>query len=184
MKSYLITDPNIYTNNTNIFRNILTKILKYNQIDYICFRDKQSLNYIQLAKSFVNIAKNNNIQNIFINQYIDLAISFQATGVHLTSNQFDKISYVKNMNLKVIISCHNEDDIQKAISSKVDYITYSPIFNTPNKGKAIGLAKLSYIVQKYKSIKIFALGGITNNENIKLIKQSKSYGFSSIRYFI
>jgi len=184
MKSYLITDPKYFSNDTSIFETTLTNILKTKEIDYICFRDKVSKNYELLAKRFVDISKSNNISNIFINSHIDLAYSLNATGVHLTSTQFDKIAYAKSMKLKVIVSTHNIEDINKAIKYKADYITYSPIFDTPNKGAAKGIDDLKYITNKYKDIKIFALGGIVTNNHIDMIKTTSSYGFASIRYFV
>jgi len=183
MKSYLITDPSIYSNDINIFEKTLNNKIKNNKIDFICFRDKSSTNYKELAKLFIKISKQNNISNIFINQYIDLADNLKATGVHLTSKQFDKIAYAKSIGLKTIISTHNENDIKKAIDNKVDYITYSPIFDTPNKGTVKGIKNLKDIVKRYNNINIFALGGIVSDEHIKSIKDIACFGFASIRYF-
>ena len=184
MKSYLITDSSIYTNNINIFEQKLNYTIQNNNIDFICFRDKISDNYKELAEKFINISKQNNIKNIFINSHVDLAISLNATGVHLTSIQFDKIVYAKSIGLKVIISCHNECDINNALKNKADYITYSPIFDTPNKGNPKGIEELKYIVNKYNNIRIFALGGIISKGQIKDIKSTNTFGFASIRYFI
>ena len=184
MKSYLITDPKYFSNNLNTFENKLNNTIQENNIDFICFRDKESANYKELAEIFVKVSKQNNIKNIYINTHINLSHSLNITGVHLTSKQFDKIPYSKSMGLKVIISCHNEIDINKAIENKADYITYSPIFDTPNKGDEKGITNLDMIVEKYSSTKIFALGGIISEEHINLIKSVNAYGFASIRYFI
>jgi len=184
MKSYLITDPSIYSSDINIFEKKLNTTIQNNNIDFICFRDKSSSNYKELAKSFIKISKQNYISNIFINTRIELAVSLNATGVHLTSKQFNKIAYAKSIGLKTIISTHNEDDIKQAIKNKVDYITYSPIFDTPNKGKSKGTDDLKYITNKYKDIKIFALGGIVTNNHIDMLKSTNTYGFASIRYFV
>ena len=184
MKSYLITDPSIYSNDINIFEKTLNNKIKNNKIDFICFRDKSSINYEELTKLFIKISKQNKISNIFINQYIDLAYSLKATGVHLTSKQFNKIAYAKSIGLKTIISTHNENDIKQAIKNNVDYITYSPIFDTPNKGAAKGIKNLKDIVEKYNDINIFALGGIISDEHIKSIKNTSCFGFASIRYFV
>jgi thiamine-phosphate pyrophosphorylase len=183
MKSYLITDPSIYTNNPKKFEEILTSIINKNNIDYICFRDKISSNYKELAKILIKISIDNNINNIYINTHINLAKQLNAKGVHLNSQQFSQIQYAQSLNLKVIISCHCEDDIKKAIKHDLDYITYSPIFNTPNKGQAKGLEHLMYIQNKYPKVKIFALGGIISEIHINQIKQTHTYGFASIRYF-
>jgi thiamine-phosphate pyrophosphorylase len=183
MKSYLITDPKYYSNDIQTFENILTKILKNKAPDLICFRDKQSKNSEKLIKTFMRVCHQEKIENIFINSYIELAIKYQAKGVHLTSTQFDKIQFVKNSGLEVMISCHNEKDIENAIKQKVDFITYSPIFPTPNKGEPKGLDELQKVVVKYP-IDIIALGGIISNEQIEALEKTGVYGFASIRYFV
>ena len=44
--------------------------------------------------------------------------------------------------------------------------------------------KLNEVIEKFPNLKIFALGGIIQNEQIKEIEKTKAYGFESIRYFI
>ena len=183
MKSYLITDPKYYSNDIQIFENTLTRILKNKTPDIVCFRDKESKNIEALIKTFVNVCYEEKIKNIFINSYIELAIKYQVKGVHLTSTQFDKIQFAKSSGLKVVISCHNEKDIKNAIEQKADFITYSPIFPTPNKGEPKGLKELEKVVKKY-SINIIALGGIISNEQIEALEKTGVYGFASIRYFV
>ena len=183
MKSYLITDPKYYSNDIQIFENTLVRIVKNKTPDIVCFRDKESKNIEVLIKTFVNVCKKEKIENIFINSYIEFAIKYQAKGVHLTSTQFDKIQFAKNSGLKVVISCHTEEDIKNAIEQKADFITYSPIFPTPNKGEPKGIDELEKVVKKY-SIKIIALGGIISEEQIKELEKTGVYGFASIRYFV
>ncbi|XPV68107.1 MAG: thiamine phosphate synthase [Halarcobacter sp.] len=183
MIRYLITDPKYYSNDKNIFEQKLKKALTKN-IDMACFRDKSSSNFEELAEVFIKVCKEKNIQQYLINSNITLAKKLNATGVHLNSKQFDKIKEAKNLELFTIISCHNEDEIKKALDNNIDAITYSPIFFTPNKGKAKGIENLEYIISKYKELKIIALGGIIDENHIKQIKASKACGFASIRYFI
>jgi len=180
---YLITDPNYYSNNLVEFEQTLTKALNQN-IDMACFRDKSSENFEELAKLFVKVCKKQNISKYLINTNIQLAKKLNATGVHLNSTQFDKIKEAKQLELYVIISCHNEEEIKKAIEQNADAITYSPIFLTPNKGEPKGVDDLKLIVSKYPQIDIIALGGIVEQSHIEKIEQSKAYGFASIRYFI
>ena len=84
----------------------------------------------------------------------------------------------------VIISCHNENDLENAIKSKADAVTYSPIFETPNKGLPKGIEVLNNITTKYENTNIIALGGIINDEQIEQISKTKAYGIASIRYFV
>ncbi len=183
MIKYLITDPKYYTNNTTLFEKKLAISLKQ-KIDIACFRDKTSTNVEELAQVFISTCKKEKINKYLINTNISLAKKLNATGVHLNSTQFDKIGEAKELGLYVIISCHNEDEIKKAIEKEADAITYSPIFSTPNKGEPKGVENLKNMILKYPQIDIIALGGIIDNNEVNLIKSTKAYGFASIRYFI
>ncbi|MDY0320578.1 MAG: thiamine phosphate synthase [Arcobacteraceae bacterium] len=184
MKSYLITDPKYYTDNPQTFGDTLSDILRKHKVDYACFRDKSSSNLDELIKTFVNICKKLDINNILINSYIDLAIKHKANGVHLTSSQFGEIAKAKDAGLFVVISCHSMDDIKKAKTLGADAVTYSPVFKTPDKGKPIGLEALDIAKNEVAGIMIFALGGIIAKEQVDSIKQTKADGFASIRYFV
>lgn len=181
--SYLITDPKYYSNDPKRFREKLIKALDANKVEMACFRDKESENFEELAKIFVDICNDFGVETILINQNYELASKLDATGVHLTSNQFDKILEAKAKNLFVIISCHTFDEIKKAQNLHANAVTFSPIFDTPNKGQAKGINLLKEATHLY-DIDIIALGGIVNEEEIKKIKKAKAKGFASIRYFI
>ena len=184
MIKYLITDPKYYTNDKIKFEEILINILDKQKVDIACFRDKESKNYEELAKIFIKVCKDFQIKEILLNTDYKLALKLKATGVHLNSRQFENIKDAKKLKLNTIISCHTYEDIQKAIDYNCDAITFSPIFNTPNKGEPKGVLKLKEAIDLYKDINIIALGGIVNEEQIKQVEETKAYAFASIRYFI
>lgn len=184
LKQYLITDPEYYSSDEKQFEKNLTKALENKQVDIACFRDKESDNFESLAKVFVETCKKFNIEKILINGNYLLAKKLEATGVHLTSSQFNEIKEAKKLDLYVIISCHTFNDIEKALDSYCNAITFSPIFDTPNKGKPKGITSLKEVLSLYEDIDIFALGGIINEEQIEQISKTKVCGFASIRYFI
>lgn len=184
LKSYLISDPTYYTNNPEQFEKYLINVLEKKSIDIACFRDKQSENFEQLASIFVKVCKDFNIEKILINTDLKLAEKLGANGVHLNSKQFKKIKEAKDLGLYVIISCHNLQDIKKAQELKVNAITYSPIFKTPNKGEAKGIQKFEEVLNLFKNMNIIALGGIINDKQIEQIAKTKAYAFASIRYFV
>jgi thiamine-phosphate pyrophosphorylase len=184
MIKYLITDPKYYTNDEKRFEEILINVLNKQQIDIACFRDKESSNFQEIAKIFIKTCKEKNIKKILLNGNYLLAHKLKATGVHLTSTQFDDISKAKELGLYVIISCHTFKDIEKALENQADAVTYSPIFETPNKGTPKGIEALKEVVDKYPNINIIALGGIINDEQIKEMSKTKAYGIASIRYFV
>ncbi len=182
--SYLITDPLYYTNNTKLFEKKLKESLSKKRVDIACFRDKKSKNFEDLAKIFVRVCKEFNIKKILINSDYEVANNLNANGVHLTSTQFDKIKKAQELKLFVIISCHNNEDIEKAKKLKVDAISYSPIFKTPNKGEEKGIEKLIQTLKSHEDLDIIALGGIIKQEQVEEISKTKACGFASIRYFI
>ncbi len=182
MQSYLITSREFYTDTPAVFRSILHEQLKIHLPTYALYRDKSNPNYDIQAEYHVQVCSQFENIKSFIHQKPDLAASLGATGVHLTSKQFDKILYAKELGLEVIVSTHTHDEVLNAQNFGADAVTYSPIFNSPGKGKPKGTQDLKDLITK-TDIKIFALGGIVESKQIQDIKQSGAYGFASIRYF-
>lgn len=183
MKKYLITSREFYTDTPAVFRSILQEQLKTHLPDYALYRDKSNPNYEKQAEDFIDVC--NQFQNIkcFLHQNIKLAKTLNAYGVHLTSNQLHEIKQAKKLGLQVIISTHNFEEVKKAKDFGADYVTYSPIFHSPNKGVPKGIEDLKKLQKEVKNMKIFALGGIINETQIEEILQTDIYGFASIRYF-
>lgn len=182
--SYLITDPQYYSNTPEKFEKNLKKALSSKKVDIACFRDKESENFEELAKIFIDICNEQNIEKILLNSNYKLAKKLGAHGVHLSSTQFDKIKKAKELDLYVIISCHNYNDIENAHRKHVNAITYSPIFETPNKGEPKGISQFRHTVRAYEDLDIIALGGIIEQTQVELISKTRAFGFASIRYFI
>jgi thiamine-phosphate pyrophosphorylase len=179
IKSYLITDPSFYQPTVKSFSNYLQTIYQTHHVDFACFRDKKNRNIIQLAKIFLKLSSD---KKTLINGDVNLAYELGFFGVHLRSDQFDKISEAKSKDLFTIISTHSKEELYLAEKNGADAVTYSPIFETPNKGKPKGIEELKEIVLGSK-LKVFALGGIISDKEIERCIESKAYGFASIRYF-
>ncbi len=169
MITYLITDP---AHHYKSFQNA----------DFVCYRDKNATDIEDKATAFITQAKAEGIKNIFLSEHYLLAKKLGFDGVHLNSRQYVFVPEAKRRGLKVIISCHTEAEIEEAIRKKVDFITYSPIFETPNKGEAKGIENLKQMVLRY-NISIIALGGIVTKEQIEAVREAGAVGFASIRYF-
>jgi len=184
LKQYLITDPKYYSDNKELFRKNLKKILEKNQVDIACFRDKETDKFEELSTIFVETCKEYKIEIILLNSDFELAKKLGATGVHLTSTQFDKIKEAKKLDLYIVISCHDFAELEKAQESYVNAVTYSPIFSTPNKGEPKGINSLKQAINLYEDLDIIALGGIISKEEVEKISKTSAFGFASIRYFI
>lgn len=174
LKSYMIT--------SKIDLGILQKRLTIFKPDYVLFRDKECDDYALYAKKFVDVCSKNSSAKILLHQDIYLAKKLGVFGVHLTSKQIDLIQKTRDLGLNAIVSTHTHKDIEESKEQGCYAITYSPIFFSPNKGEPKGIEDLTLAANKF-DIKIFALGGIIDDTQLELIKQSRAYGFASIRYF-
>lgn len=182
IKSYLITSSDFYTDTRHLFRERLQTQLQKHRVDFALFRDKTTQNYARVAEDFLESCRLFGVEGAFLHRDIELALKLGAKGVHLSSDMFDTIEYAKEQGLEVIVSTHSYEDILLAQSRGADYVTYSPIFASPNKGKPKGVEDLKNILQKV-DIKLFALGGILTQEHVSAVEQSGAFGFASIRYF-
>jgi len=183
VKSYLITDPAFYGSNTDSLEGALDVVLSHTLPDFVLLRDKQISDYSNLAQTFVTVCRYYNIPKVLLHGDYTLAHELKADGVHLTSTQFDTIPFAKDLGLFVIISTHTHEEALRAQELGADAITYSPIYESPNKGGPKGLEDLKEIVDKIR-VPIFALGGIVTQEQITAVEACGVYGFASIRYFI
>ncbi len=175
MIRYAITDPNYFTLKSiqDISKNA----------NMILFRDKITTNYPQKALKFIKEAQKYNFDKILLHSDINLAHRLNVNNIHLTSSQIDDIPKARELNMFIIASTHSKKEVLKAQKMGANMITFSPIFDTPNKGKSVGLEPLKEL-KDIIDIPIIALGGIITKEHIKLIKDSQIDGFASIRYFI
>ncbi|MDD2829660.1 MAG: thiamine phosphate synthase [Sulfuricurvum sp.] len=183
MKHYLITDPTFYGITSETIESALDVVYSHTLPDFALFRDKQTTHYRDLAQTFIAVSRSYRISRVLLHGDYILAHELRADGVHLTSTQFDDIAEAKKLRLYVVISIHTHEEAFKAQKLGADAITYSPIYVSPNKGEPKGLEDLKEIVDKIE-IPIFALGGITTEEQIKAVEECGVYGFASIRYFI
>ncbi|HEX5328828.1 thiamine phosphate synthase [Sulfuricurvum sp.] len=183
MKSYLITDPSYYGSTPDTIESALDVIYSHRFPDFALFRDKQTSNYADLSHTFITLSRAYKIPHVLLHGDYALAAELKADGVHFTSTQFDEIPEAKKQGLYVVISTHSYEEALKAQDLGADAITYSPIFHSPEKGEPKGLDDLKEIVAKIR-VPIFALGGITTEDQIKAVEECGAYGFASIRYFI
>ena len=181
MKSYLITSPEYYTQESESFAQKLEKsFLKYKP-DWALYRDKQNDAYKALAEVFIALCRKHHVETYLHGDYL-LAAALGADGVHLTSTQYDTIQKAKEAKLRVGISAHTQEEVLLAQAFGADYVTFSPIFASPDKGEPKGVGALVSLLECCE-IDVIALGGIVDAEQIAEIAQTKAAGFASIRYF-
>lgn len=178
MIRYAITDR---TNLSFVsLENDLARIAK--QADMILYRDKANPSYAQFAELFVKEARKHSSWKILLHGEIELAKNLKADGVHLTSLQLDMIPKAKEFGLLTVVSCHTQAEARRAEALGADMITYSPIFESPGKGKPLGLGALEEL-HGIISLPIIALGGILTQMQIDACQEAGASGFASIRFF-
>ena len=101
---------------------------------------------------------------LFINDRADIAVMAGADGVHLTETSI-QAREVKNSfpDLIVGVSTHSIKGARRAETQGADFITFSPIYETPSKanyGPPQGLDLLRQATQTVR-LPVLALGGIT-----------------------
>lgn len=176
MIAYAITDSS--TLDFNTLEDDLKRFSTHASM--IVYRDKHAEDYTQRAALFLAHAKGFK-KVLFHTDYV-LAAKLGADGVHLKSTQFNEIKKAKALGLFVVVSTHTIEEAKKVESLGADMLTFSPIFDTPNKGKAIGLECLEALVSAV-AIPVIALGGILTQEQISSCIDVGADGFASIRYF-
>ncbi|MDQ1326035.1 MAG: thiamine-phosphate pyrophosphorylase [Campylobacterota bacterium] len=178
MLFYAVTDPA-----TLDFEFLHRDLERFAQkASMIVYRDKKNKEYALCAKMFVAAAKQFGFNRVLLHGEADLAKAYGADGVHLRSDQFDQIKDAKAAGLFVVVSTHLLKGAKQAEALGADMVTFSPIFDTPNKGEPVGLAMLEAVTSAL-SIPVIALGGIITQEQAVACKEAGAEGIASIRYF-
>ena len=111
---------------------------------------------------------------LFINDRADIAAMAGADGVHLTEASV-QASEIKNKfsDLIVGVSTHSIEGARLAETQGADFITFSPIYETPSKasyGPPQGLDPLRQVSQAVR-LPVLALGGITLHRVSECLEQ-------------
>jgi thiamine-phosphate pyrophosphorylase len=183
---YLITKGDITPENfrANSFKTlqIIGKAVEA-KIPLIQIREKNlsAKLLFELASEAVKITRNSNTK-LLINDRADIALAAKADGVHLAENSLSAEIVRENFPAKFIIgvSAHSLKKAEIAKRQGADFVAFSPIFSSPNKGKPFGLRALREVCLRLKPFPIIALGGIDETNYCKVLKVAD--GFASIRF--
>ncbi|MBV9761265.1 MAG: thiamine phosphate synthase [Acidobacteriaceae bacterium] len=110
---------------------------------------------------------------ILLNSRADIAFATGADGVHLPADA-PRQTLPK---LIVARSCHTLEEVRQC---SADFVTFGPVFDSPGKGKPVGVEILKSACRLGKPV--FALGGV-NWENAADCMQAGAEGIAGIRLF-
>ncbi|APJ05141.1 thiamine-phosphate diphosphorylase [Silvanigrella aquatica] len=117
-------------------------------------------------KCSIDYCKKFNCQ-LFINDYWEIAIQYDAFGIHLGYEDSQKadIEKIFKSNLKLGLSTHDEVELKHALQLNVSYIALGPIFPTQTKIMRFapqGISKILIWKEKIpSSLPLVAIGGIS-----------------------
>ena len=160
--------------NSETFKNNNTNI----GIIYRNYNDpKRELELTKIAKA----CKKKRYQ-LYVSNDASLAIKVKANGIYIPSfNKTKRFLNLENRNFTILGSAHNQQEIYVKIMQKCKAIFLSPVFYVIKSKNYLDIHKfnsLSYL----NKVKIFALGGITEN-NIRKLKMLHIRGFGGIGLF-
>lgn len=105
---------------------------------------------------------------LVINDYWQLAIELDCDYIHLGQEDLDEadVKAIKAAGIKLGISTHCEEELERALSLEPDYIALGPVYPTilkKMKWKQQGIDKLSLWKERIDSIPLIAIGGMTTS---------------------
>ena len=204
---YYITDRSQFRGDESTRRRaLLVKIAEaaLAGVDYIQLREKdlgaRELELLApealrvLRESISPRTENRELRTrLLINSRTDIALAVGADGVHLRSEDVSasEVRHIWAMcgagapareKPCIAVSCHNQDDVDRAQSQVADFAVFAPVFgkNTAPGALATGLDALRQACRV--KVPVLALGGVTL-ENAASCLQAGAAGVAGIRLF-
>ena len=145
-------------------------------------KDLSTRDLYMLARKLREITKELSA-NLIINDRVDIAQAVDADGVHLgwQSLNIDTVRKIIGREKVIGFSAHNLQEAKKANIEGADYITISPVFDTPYKDYFIpplGTKEINKI-KRQVNIPVIALGGI-NEDNVEEVLGNGADGIAVI----
>ncbi|MDQ3799574.1 MAG: thiamine phosphate synthase, partial [Acidobacteriota bacterium] len=154
------------------------------RISFIQIREKRlpARFVFELTEKAAKLARNSQTK-ILVNDRADIALSAGADGVHLTSLSLSAETIRQNFPKDFIVgvSAHTLAEAETASRQGADFVTFSPIFHSPDKGEPKGLSELKKICAALKPFPVLALGGV-DETNYKSTLEAGASGFAAIRF--
>jgi thiamine-phosphate pyrophosphorylase len=122
---------------------------------------------------------------LLVNGRLDVALAAGADGVHLPAaglpaGPLRALAGRHGWAPLVGRSTHTLVEVVAARDEGVDYVTFGPVFASPGKGPAVGLAALA--VAARQGVPVLALGGVGRGE-VGAVAATGAWGLAGIRCF-
>ena len=181
---YLVTDRNLMSS-ASLETAVEQAILGGCTMVQLREKDTSSDEFYRLAVSIKSITDKYGI-SLIINDRVDIALSVNATGVHIGQHDLPASIVRKIIPQSMIlgVSVSTLQEAQKAVSDGADYLGVGAMFSTSTKKDAdvVSMHTLSQI-RKSIHIPIVAIGGI-NKENAPAFKAINIDGLAVVSAII
>lgn len=119
---------------------------------------------------------------LLVNGRLDVALAAGADGVHLPSDGVPVAPLRRRFGPGVLIgvSAHRVEEVARAREEGADYATFSPVWDSPGKGAAVGVRELARAAAS--GLPVLALGGVTI-ERFAEVAAAGAAGVAAIRLF-
>lgn len=120
---------------------------------------------------------------LLINDRADIAAAAGADGVHLTGRSIG-VEHLRNAfrGLRIVVSTHASREVIRAREGGADFAVFGPVFETPDKGPAVGVQILREAVESAGELPLLALGGLSL-DNASTVTETGAAGLAGIRGF-
>ncbi|HXV10697.1 MAG TPA: Nudix family hydrolase [Burkholderiales bacterium] len=117
---------------------------------------------------------------VLLNGSAQMAQQAGADGVHLTARQLMALDRRPALEL-VGASCHNEEELARAVSAEADFVVLGPVRPTPSHPDtpAMGWSRFGRLIEDYPS-PVYALGGLTRSD-METAWRAGAHGISMMR---
>ena len=117
---------------------------------------------------------------VLVNGSVELAQRAGADGVHLTARQLMALDRRPALEL-VGASCHNEEELARAVSVEADFVVLGPVQATPSHPDtpAMGWSRFARLIEDYP-LPVYALGGLSRSD-METAWRAGAHGISMMR---
>jgi 8-oxo-dGTP diphosphatase len=117
---------------------------------------------------------------VLLNGRAELAQRVGADGVHLTARQLMALDRRPALEL-VGASCHNKEELARAVSLEADFVVLGPVRATPSHPDtpAMGWSRFARLIEDYP-LPVYALGGLTRSD-MEMAWRAGAHGISMMR---
>jgi thiamine-phosphate pyrophosphorylase len=145
-------------------------------------KDLSSAELLALARALVDLTGPAGA-DLYVNGRLDVALASGAAGIHLPAEGLvpEEVRALAP-GLRVGVSTHTPEEVQRAARSGANFVVFGPIFSTPSKQGIIAPRGLDGLVAAAQTspLPVLALGGITR-ENAALCGNAGARGLACIR---